>query len=52
MKPLILIVNDAGVYSPGLCAAAEAVQDLGSFSLCCIMGNAIIRRDRWYKDVI
>lgn len=29
MKPLILITNDDGVYSPGLCAAAEAVQDLG-----------------------
>ncbi|GLC31816.1 5'/3'-nucleotidase SurE [Clostridium omnivorum] len=29
MKPLILVTNDDGVYSPGLCAAAEAVQDLG-----------------------
>lgn len=29
MKPLILITNDDGVYSPGLWAVAEAVQDLG-----------------------
>lgn len=29
MKPLILITNDDGVYSPGLIAAAEAVQHLG-----------------------
>lgn len=29
MRPLILVTNDDGVYSPGLCAAAEAVQDLG-----------------------
>ena len=29
MKPLIIVTNDDGVYSPGLCAAAEAVQDLG-----------------------
>lgn len=29
MKPLILITNDDGVYSPGLIAAAEAVQYLG-----------------------
>jgi 5'-nucleotidase len=28
-KPLILITNDDGVYSPGLCAAAEAMQELG-----------------------
>lgn len=29
MKPLILVTNDDGIYSPGLCAAAEAVHDLG-----------------------
>lgn len=29
MKPLILITNDDGVYSPGLKAAAEAVDSLG-----------------------
>ncbi|MDF1494221.1 5'/3'-nucleotidase SurE [Caproiciproducens sp. CPB-2] len=29
MKPLILITNDDGIYSPGLRAAAEAVADLG-----------------------
>lgn len=29
MKPLILITNDDGVYSPGLQAAAEAVAGLG-----------------------
>ncbi|MCY1712856.1 5'/3'-nucleotidase SurE [Caproiciproducens galactitolivorans] len=29
MKPLILITNDDGIYSPGLHAAAEAVSDLG-----------------------
>lgn len=29
MKPLILVTNDDGVFSPGLIAAAEAVQDLG-----------------------
>lgn len=29
MKPLILITNDDGVLSPGLRAAAEAVEDLG-----------------------
>ena len=29
MKPLILITNDDDVYSPGLIAAAEAVQYLG-----------------------
>ncbi len=29
MKPLILITNDDGVYSPGLWAVAEAVQELG-----------------------
>ena len=30
MKPLILITNDDGIYSPGLCAAAEAVADHGA----------------------
>jgi len=30
LKLIILITNDDGVYSPGLCAAAEAVQDLGN----------------------
>lgn len=29
MKPLILITNDDGVYSPGLIAVAEAVEHLG-----------------------
>jgi 5'-nucleotidase len=29
MKPLILITNDDGIFSPGLQAAAEAVADLG-----------------------
>lgn len=29
MRPLILITNDDGIYSPGLKAAAEAVADLG-----------------------
>jgi 5'-nucleotidase len=29
MKPLIFVTNDDGVFSPGLCAAAEAVQNLG-----------------------
>jgi 5'-nucleotidase len=29
MRPLILVTNDDGVFSPGLCAAAEAAQDLG-----------------------
>lgn len=29
MRPLILITNDDGIYSPGLRAAAEAVQALG-----------------------
>ncbi|NLG92641.1 MAG: 5'/3'-nucleotidase SurE [Clostridiales bacterium] len=29
MKPLILVTNDDGIYSPGLQAAAEAVADLG-----------------------
>lgn len=29
MKPLILITNDDGIYSPGLLATAEAVYDLG-----------------------
>lgn len=29
MKPLILITNDDGIYSPGLWAVAEAVQHLG-----------------------
>jgi 5'-nucleotidase len=29
MKPLILVTNDDGVFSPGLCAAAEAVHNLG-----------------------
>lgn len=28
-RPLILITNDDGIYSPGLCAAAEAMQNLG-----------------------
>jgi len=28
-RPLILITNDDGIHSPGLSAAAEAVQDLG-----------------------
>lgn len=28
-KPLILLVNDDGVLSPGLKALAEAVADLG-----------------------
>jgi len=28
MKPLILITNDDGIFSPGLKAAAEAVQDI------------------------
>ncbi len=29
MRPLILITNDDGIFSPGLLAAAEAVADLG-----------------------
>ena len=29
MKPLILITNDDGIFSPGLLAAAEAVSDIG-----------------------
>lgn len=29
MRPLILITNDDGIFSPGLLAAAEAVQPLG-----------------------
>ena len=29
MKPLILVTNDDGIFSPGLHAAAEAVTDLG-----------------------
>jgi 5'-nucleotidase len=29
MRPLILITNDDGIYSPGLVAAAEAAQPLG-----------------------
>jgi 5'-nucleotidase len=29
MRPLILVTNDDGVFSPGLAAAAEAVRDLG-----------------------
>ena len=29
MKPLILVTNDDGVYSPGLCVAIGVVQDLG-----------------------
>jgi 5'-nucleotidase len=29
MKPLILVTNDDGIYSPGLCAAAEAAYSLG-----------------------
>lgn len=29
MKPLILVTNDDGIFSPGLHAAAEAVSDLG-----------------------
>ncbi len=29
MKPLILITNDDGIYSPGLAASAEALSDLG-----------------------
>lgn len=29
MKPLILITNDDGIYSPGIQAVAEAVDDLG-----------------------
>lgn len=29
MKPLILVTNDDGIYSPGLWAAVEAVMDLG-----------------------
>lgn len=29
MRPLILVTNDDGIFSPGLCAAAEAVQGLG-----------------------
>lgn len=29
MKPLILITNDDGIYSPGIRAVSEAVSDLG-----------------------
>lgn len=29
MRPLILVTNDDGVFSPGLCAAVEAVRNLG-----------------------
>lgn len=34
MKPLILITNDDGVFSPGLKAAVEAVIDLGEILIC------------------
>lgn len=34
MKPLILITNDDGIYSPGLLAAAEAVSELGELLIC------------------
>jgi 5'-nucleotidase len=28
-KPLILVTNDDGINSPGLCAAAAALEDMG-----------------------
>lgn len=51
MKPLILITNDDGIYSPGLHAAAEAVADLGELLIAAphcqqtSMGRAFPRTD-------
>ena len=51
MRPLILITNDDGVFSPGLAAVAEAVQPLGDLLLVAprwqqtTMGRAFPRTD-------
>jgi len=51
MRPLILITNDDGVFSPGLVAVAEAVQPLGDLLLVAprwqqtTMGRAFPRAD-------
>lgn len=51
MKPLILITNDDGINSPGLAAAAEAVEDLGDILISAPhtqqtgMGRAFPRND-------
>ena len=51
MRPLILVTNDDGILSPGIAAAAAAVQDLGEILVCApryqqtSMGRALPKDD-------
>ena len=56
-RPLILITNDDGINSPGILAAAEAVEDLGDILIAAPqkqqsgMGRAFLRQKETGKIV-
>lgn len=56
-RPLILITNDDGINSPGILAAAEAVDDLGDILIVAPqkqqsgMGRAFLRQEETGKII-
>ena len=48
MKPYILITNDDGVYSSGLKALAEALNDLADIII--VGPNGKLKRDCFYEN--
>lgn len=51
MKPLILLTNDDGIHSPGLAAAAAALQDLGELLIVAPQdGQTSMSRSRSQKS--